>query len=84
MLPITFEGSNKTLTAPLDCTREECWNLPVYAEPAPRHGDFIWSCWVPSDSELRDIMSGSPIWLNVWTAAGTHPPVKLTTVSPFE
>lgn len=69
------------LGKPNSMTDEECTELPV-ARVLDQAGHYVQiSCWQPSKEDLEDLANGGKVWLMVY--GSVHPPVLLTTESPF-
>lgn len=73
MKAVDFPYSNKKLTRPEDMCKEECGELPVYADP---EGPIIISCWVLSWRERLSALLFGRVWMWV-RAKDTHPPTAL-------
>lgn len=80
MRPIGFKEANGTLGGGPPGkfgTGVEVGDLQVH-----KTGEYIISCWEPSDDERALIAAGGPVWLRVMGAV-THGPVDITAKDVF-
>lgn len=77
MEAIKFKEQNLVLGKPESMTDEECGKLAVFY-----NGEQYVSCWKPTQDDLARLNLGEPVWLGIYSQG--HPPVYLTTISPFE
>ena len=80
MKPIGFDQANSTLGGGPPGkfgTDVEVGDLQVH-----KTGEYIISCWQPTDEERALIAAGGPVWLRVM-GAETHGPVDVTAEDIF-
>lgn len=83
MQPAPFPQSNMVLVAPDGHNESKPEDEKVGDAPAftcPRAGVIV-TCWEPSAAEYAEFMATGKVWLTVM--GGAHPPVTLSTASPF-
>lgn len=77
MLPIDFEGTNKTFTKPDNMTDEQCSEIRAYVGTDNDGFDFILLGFQLSVEDLEAVNAGRPIMLKI--VGKTMPPVALYT-----
>lgn len=78
MKPVHFEQMNRILARPPNMTEEQCASLPIFTD-----GTVCVSCWEPTIEELAELARTGRVYLLVHSGY-TQPPVRLTTLLPFE
>lgn len=79
--PTDFPQANFTFTTPVNMTKEQCGDLPVYKGIDTHGSPIIISCWQLSPEELEAIKTTGKVYLTV-VGEGT-PPIGIQVLPPF-